>query len=662
MNRNAAKLHVNGDPQTWIGVNYWSRAGGPRMWRDYDREIVLEELTSLRDHGMTVTRSFFYWPDFMPTPDTLDEEMLARYQHFLDLHEQLGMSTIPTFLVGHMSGQNWDPAWRGGRDIFGDVWFVARQAWYVRELTARFAEHPAVAAWLLTNEIPIYGDWKSRGIGTLDAEQVRSWAQILIDAVRAGGGHQPVSVGDGAWGVEITGRDNGFRVREMAELSDFLGPHVYRMETDQVRQNLGAAFICELLDIDGRPVVMEEFGLTSDYVSEEHAGHYYRQILHHTLLAGAAGWLAWNNTDYDALENVEPYSHHPFEMHFGLFDSSGRPKPQALEMRDFARSVEHLGLARTSRPDSDIALVVSSFLEAQYPFTQPEDATTVFDVCRQAYVAAREADLAVGVAREADGLPTDCGLYLLPSAKQLTAPTWSTLRALARDGATVYCSYFQGAHPTQRGSWWPNVDQTFGVRRQSRYGIPEPITDDELRLVFLRDFGGIAAGEELTFAVAGNVHSRAFLPVEPDGAEVIAEDAHGRPALLRHRTGTGAMVLSTYPLEYMAAETPFVNPEPTWRLYAALAAESGTRPAVRVDDPRVIVGELDHEDGRRLTWFLSQSEDELTVHPEVDGAELYDSSAPVTELRLPPYGVQILERRPSMSTGTPPVLTSTATP
>ena len=251
MKRQSAKLVRDGQADLWVGTNFWSRAGGPRMWRDYNAGVVGGELDQLAGLGMTVTRSFFYWPDFMPTPDALDEVLVGRYADFLDQHASRGMRTIPTFIVGHMSGQNWDPAWRGGRDIFSDVWFVARQAWYVRELTQRFAKHEAVAAWLLSNEIPIYGDWMGRGIGTIDAEAVTSWAQILIDAIRAGGGTQPVSIGDGSWGVEVTGADNGFRIRELAPLVDFHGPHVYRMETDQVRQNLGAAFICELLDLGG---------------------------------------------------------------------------------------------------------------------------------------------------------------------------------------------------------------------------------------------------------------------------------------------------------------------------------------------------------------------------------------------------------------------------
>ena len=253
MRRPNNKVLSSGQPQFWVGVNFWSRTGGPLMWRHYDPKVIREELDAMKAHGMTLTRSFFYWPDFMPTPERLDETLVERFIDFLDAHQERGMSSIPTFLVGHMSGQNWDPAWRNGRDLFEDVWFVARQAWYCRELTARTADHPAVAAWLLTNEVPIYGDWKSRGNGALRAESVISWAQILIDAVRAGGGYQPISIGEGAWGVEINGSDNGFRVRDIAKIVDFLGPHVYRMETDQVRQHLGAAFVCELLHDFERP-------------------------------------------------------------------------------------------------------------------------------------------------------------------------------------------------------------------------------------------------------------------------------------------------------------------------------------------------------------------------------------------------------------------------
>jgi hypothetical protein len=116
--RPMATVRHSGMPQVWLGVNFWSRAGGPRMWVTFDEEVVRKELAVLAQHGLNVTRSFFYLPDFMPAPDTLDERCCERYAQFLDLSAEAGLGTIPTFIVGHMSGENWDVDWRGGRDLY----------------------------------------------------------------------------------------------------------------------------------------------------------------------------------------------------------------------------------------------------------------------------------------------------------------------------------------------------------------------------------------------------------------------------------------------------------------------------------------------------------------------------------------------------------------
>jgi endo-1,4-beta-mannosidase len=636
--RDPQQLLIGGRP--WLGANYWSRSGGPLMWRRYDPEVVRQELAVLREHGMNLTRSFCYWPDFMPAPDRLDEAVLGRFGDFLDRHLDAGMRTVPTFIVGHMSGENWDPAWRQGRDLYGDVWMVARQAWFVRELTARFAGHPAVAGWLLSNEMPLYG-------GSADAGTVTAWAELLVQAVRAGGGTQPVSVGDGAWGIEVTGVDNGYSLRALAPLVDFVGPHVYRMESDPVRQHLKAAFVCALAGFTGRPVVLEEFGLTTDFASAEHACHYYRQVLHNSLLAGAVGWIAWNNTDYDQLADQDPYRHHPFEMHFGLTDAGGAPKPHLAEVAAFAELLERVDVAGCSPPPTDAALVVPSYLEVAYPFTEPQDRTFVFDVLEQAHVAAREADLPVGLMREVDGLQPGRRLYLVPSTKQLTAPGWRALERFAHEGAVVYVSYSAGAHGVQRGPWHAGLNAMFGVEHQLAYGLVDPIEDEEVVVTFVRDFGSVPEGSRLEFRAAGNEHSRAFLPVRPTDAEVVAVDQRNRPVLLQRAAGGGRLVLCTYPLEHMAAVTPRVNPEPTYRVYDALAELSGVARPVTVEDPRVLAAELRHRDGRRFAWLVSQAAAEITVKPTVQGhlADL-QTGEPVSEVALQAYGVRVLRLLP----------------
>jgi endo-1,4-beta-mannosidase len=624
--------------RVWLGVNFWSRIGGPRMWPRYDAQTVAKELQVLADHGLTMTRSFFFWPDFMPTPDTLDEALLDRFADFLDRHEAIGLQTVPTLIVGHMSGENWDPAWRDGRDLYSDVWLVGRQAWFAEQVARRFAAHPAVAGWLLSNEMPLYG-----GTGTVP--EVTAWAQLLIQGLRAGGATQPASIGDGAWTIETTGVASGYRLSDLGPLVDWVGPHVYPMGDDEVRQHLRAAFLCELAAVAGKPVVLEEFGASTDFVSEENLGHYYRQILHNSLLAGSTGWVAWNNTDFDDLIDEPPYSHHPFELHFGVTDSNGAPKPALREMADFRAVLDAVDIASCTRADTEVGLVVPAHVDSAHPFTDERDQTATLAAIEQAYLTAREAGIPAGIVRESAGITGDCRLYLLPSAKQLTGPGWRRLADLAQSGATVYVSYCPGGTDNQRGPWYAGLNAIFGVRHQLRYGIVDAITTDTVEFTMRRDLGSLAAGTRLVFAAGGNRHQRAFLPVEPVDAEVLATDAAGRPALLRRSVGEGSLILCTYPLEAMAAAIPQVNPEQTWRLYAALAAHAGARPAVRAGDPRVLVDCLDRADGARFAWFVSQAAEPLAVTPEVAGGAALrdlDTGALVSTVTLPAYGVRVL--------------------
>ncbi|MGZ8794634.1 MAG: cellulase family glycosylhydrolase [Gaiellaceae bacterium] len=627
----------------WIGANFWSRAGGPRMWSRYDAAVVREELAVLAEHGLNVTRSFCFWPDFVPEAGRLDQDVLDRFGDFLDAHTELRLGTIPTFIVGHMSGQNWDPAWRQGRDLYRDVWLVSQQAWFAAEIAKRFGPHPAVVGWLASNEMPIYG-------GPATTEEITAWARIVVQAVRSAGAAQPVSLGDGAWGVEVTGGDNGYSLRELAPLVDFVGPHVYPMQDDQVRQLLTAAFVCELSGSFGKPVVLEEFGVTSAFVSDDNAADYYRQVLHTSLLAGARGWIAWNNCDYDDLRDEDPYRHHPFELHFGLTDRAGRAKPQLRVMAEFSQLVHELEAEGWEPIKGGAAIVVPEHFERVLPFTTPAYREDLRDNLLQAYIAALEADLPVQLLRERDGLPDTARLYLAPSAKLLTAPGLDRLRALAEDGATVYLSYFGGSTANQRGPWLTGLDEIFGVAHRLRYGLVDPILEDEVVLDFVQDFGDIAAGERLTFRVAGEPSARSFLPVESVGAEIVAVDGHGRPALVRHRLGAGHTVLCTYPLEHMAARSPRVNPESTWRIYAALAAVAGVSRPVSVPDPRVLVGRVRRGAGEAAI-FVNCSSDHVVVEPVVERdavhAELY-----AEVFALEPFGVAVVPRDRATATAT----------
>lgn len=636
MRRKTKRVISRGEPVSWLGANFWSRTGGPLMWRSYDPAVVAAELCVLKAHGLTMTRSFFYWPDFMPGPRDIDEKMAARFADFLDRHAELGMTTIPTFIVGHMSGENWDPAWRGGRDLYADVWMVGRQAWFAREMVQRYAGHPAVAGWLVSNEMPLYGG------SSTDHEIVRTWAQLIRDAVRAAGGHQPFSLGDGAWGIEVTGSDNGFRLAEVAELADFLGPHVYPVGDDPIRQKYAAAIACELAGTFGKPVILEEFGVSSDFADDEHAAAYYRHVLYNTLLAGATGWIAWNNTDF-GLTGQDPYRHHAFELNFGLTDSVGTPKATLIEMREFGAALDRLG--RFERADTDTALIVSSYLDTQYPFTSPTAHSAVRKALDQSYISARLADLPPRLTRESEGIEPGARLYLAPSVKQILAPTADALQGLAEKGACVYVSYSAGDEAWHRGPSYGRMNDLFGIRHQLDVGLADPVTDEVAEFTFTRDFGGLTRGTTLAFRAGGSEHSRSYLPVVPTTAEVIAADSHGRPALLRRQAGRGSLILCTYPVEHMAAVTPRVNPDATVTLYGALGTHAGVRRPVAVGDPRVACDVLVNGDGARFAVLVSHAAGELTVKPVLGEGERLATPGEqdvVDTVTMSPFGITVL--------------------
>ena len=182
------------------------------------------------------------------------------------------------------------------------------------------------------------------------------------------------------------------------------------------------------------------------------------------------------------------------------------------------------------------------------------------------------------------------------------------------------------------------------------YGLVDPIEDDEVVFEFVERFGDIEAGTKLSFAVGGERSARAFLPLDPLIAQVVAVDGRGRPALVRHALGRGWGVLCTYPIEHFAARTPGVNPESTWRIYSALAEVAGVSRPIRVADPRVLVGRL-RGDEFETVLFVNSSSERISADPILaDGVEL---SVPDGPLLLEPFGVAAVP----FESGSPPSAT-----
>ena len=352
----------------WIGANFWSRSGGPRMWTRYDRAVVREELAVLAEHGLNVTRSFCYWPDFVPEPGRGSTRTCSTASRTSSTRtSSTGSATIPTFIVGHMSGENWDPAWRQRPRPLPRR--VARRAAGV----ARRARSRAASA---TTRRSSAGSSPTRCRSTAagrDRDEITAWARLVVQAVRAGGRHAAALARRRRLGHrDRPATTTASRSATLAPLVDFVGPHVYPME-----RRPGAAAPDAPRSSASSPAASASRSSSRSSASARtspptsNAAAYYRQVLHTTLLAGAHGLDRLEQHRLRRPRDQDPYRHHVFELHFGLTDATGRPKPQLGELARFARLV-----ASSSAPDwepirGDAALLVPEHFERELPFTSP---------------------------------------------------------------------------------------------------------------------------------------------------------------------------------------------------------------------------------------------------------------------------------------------------
>jgi len=573
------------------------------MWRKWDPQAVASELQQAKELGMNTIRSFLFLPDFMPTPDGVDESMLQRLEEFFQLCQEIGIYTLPTFFVGHMSGEDWDVSWREGRDFYTDPWMLRQEILCVRTVVRQCKKYSCIIGWLLSNEIVNYA-------GEPDANSAWLWVQTLVEAIRQEDSERPISVGDGVWGRELYGREIGFSLADQGRLIDFFGPHVYLYERDAFRHSHIHSFVIRMCQPWGRPVLLEEFGCPTCFVSEEHQADYYRVVFHSTFLAGAVGALGWCFSDFD-LPYQRPYSHHAHEMLFGITHSDGSPKAVAQEFRRFRRLLDNLPLEtlELETPQAGI-LVPSYYFTLDYPYVF-ENKEAVWTTLLQAYSLTKAAHFPVRFVPEPPVPPEvespsrpqldpQLKLLLAPSAGKFTAPFWESLYRFVQEGGVFYLSY-------SHDMWIHNFEALFGVRHGLRYGLADLPGEDSVDFRFQRDFGEIGEGEVLNFPVREKSREAAFCPVEPVEAEVIAVDGEGRPALLQHRLGKGWVVFSTYPLEfYGTMGFDGYLTDSTYRLYRGLRELAGLNPLFDTLHPWVELGSLRFRgESRYLLWLIN---------------------------------------------------------
>jgi len=561
-----------------IGANFWPKKSGPWMYREpWDADGIQRDLSELAQLGANVVRTFCFLPDFLPSPDAIDTTALQRLEMLVELAAQQELWSVPTFLVGHMSGENWAPDWSLGRDWYTDAGLLRASELLVQAVVTRFSGDARIAAYLVTNEWPLFA-------GVATPANGFAWAERMCAAVRGADPHALVSLGDGSWDM-MAGEQTGLPTPALKETIDFVGPHFYPKETDSLRHSGFAAFAMRMLQPFGLPVLLEEFGCSSDQTTDENAAHYYRTVLWSAFGAGNCGSLFWNSHDF-ACEDKPPYDHHPYELHFGVLRTDGSPKPQAEEVRRFARVMRGHDPDEWQPQAAEALIGRCSYYTTAFPFDWGWTKKQLNNLYLQAYVTASLAGLNAAFVdlTSLEACPAT-KLLLLPCLQQITTEDVAQLYRFADGGGTVYLSC--GGEP-----WFPGLADFIGAKPNIRYGLVEPPAGVPINLRLTSEgaaFTRAAAGErELGFSVRGAERLAAPLRCSPLDATVLALDNRDDPALLLRPLGKGRVVFLTYPLEYYALNGLEGNADnPLWKVYAMVAKIGGVRPPISTGVPDV---------------------------------------------------------------------------
>ncbi len=490
-------------------------------------------------------------PDFTDASGAIDPLMMERLEIFLNLCEKHALYCLITFIVGHMSGENWDVPWRKGKNFIldPDVYTITEN--YILSIIRSFRHFACIYGWLLSNELPNY-------IEETNPDAITVWTGKIIGAIKALDPDRPVSVGDGAWSPEIKGEKTAFHLRKLNNYQDFTGLHYYPRGMSPWHHTFTTAFRLSMAKEWGKPVIVEEFGTSTTLCSEENQAHYYRTVFYSALINGAGGVLSWCLNDFNFIDE-RPYSHHPYEEHFGIVRTDKTLKPAAGEFAAFQKTITHLSSYEKQPVHRPVGLFIPSNYYYEYPFQFQPEFKRWYDLYLETFTLLKRANLDVRMifepAQELENEgkyshtltldPKKIPLLIIPRMKLMTKQTRLALETYIQNGGSLYFSF-------ANDSWVPDWHALAGVETDCKFGVPDFYPKASVQVTFPKAWGHFNQDETIHIPLNNTEPEFSYCPVLGHEGVSIAEDEFRSPFLLRHSVGKGTVWFSPFPLEMLS--------------------------------------------------------------------------------------------------------------
>jgi len=563
--RKGSGVLVDGLRSFLLGVNYWSRENNIQMWSRWDLRAVQEDLDLVKKFGIRCLRVFILATDFATGEGDVKEVSLQRFRTFLDEAAKRGVIVFPSLIVGHMSGKNWFIPWDPSNDIYSRE-ALEKSKKFVRKIVGSFKDHPAIGGWILSNEI-------SHVRSPPSVEDFRAWVKELVEAIKELDEVHMVSIGD-----STSPRSRlPLRPENVFDLVDYLSPHIYYYDDDEVRHTYYYMMELEYLRSLGVPVILEEYGFPTNLYEEDSHSRFIELILYGALALGVQGAWVWCFSDFPREED-EPYLWEPHELSFGIVRANGTPKPAASSIKKFAGFLEYFEKKDYRLAERDSAILVPSHFYRRYEFHNfPYQ--HIRGALLMAYILAKASGLNPTFLREEELRGnSDYGLIIIPSISRLLTRSWRLLLEKARRGTVVYYShvrYPSYPHMSACHIW----DELFGIKPVLKAGMRATYIPSKFTLVF-EDGSTLEYDNPL-----GDIATTGFSPID---SKVLATDSEGTPILFKAERGKGKVLFSSYPLELILFSNLKVRWEQGYELvYSILMKEARITPLFRSSNPMV---------------------------------------------------------------------------
>ncbi len=436
-------LLVNGKPTFINGANYSPSTGWFQILDNWNAAAIAKDMDSLSSIGIDFVRFMPLWYLTQPEKDQLDQQKINRLNELVNIAGKRGIKVQPSLITGWLDGGIFTPKWID-KNMFTNPSQINATATMVKTISKALSLNPYVHSYDFGNEINAL-----KAVGGYEAtpEQTKKWMATMYNAFKAGDPNRLVTNGIG------TGYDEYFPMENISPASDYMSAHSYSYFHATILDDswfgLRSAYSTNLMiawaKMAGKPALMQETGISGDWVSEEQRAKYLELQYYSCWADGAAGFVWWCSHNIDTAFRVKPSidgrefvgkgKFDPLEYQMGLLDVNNNKLPVANTFKKCIDFANKLGLDWVDQ--LPVCYIIA-----------PETVSlnNYFRKNINAFVLAKQNHIEVRYLRENSEVPADASFVIVPGIS-IKPQNQQFISKYLQSGGTVYQSYYNNFAP-----------------------------------------------------------------------------------------------------------------------------------------------------------------------------------------------------------------------